>query len=128
MEVAWVGLLEPGGAAATIRLGAQHFGPGDADLIHFWCGSHSFFLQLFGSFLVEARRSRVSPDQATAEFQRQAPIHFRQLWKTVPQAQQQAPRGLPASVGVLKQRGLVNEKGGPFGEVFAAWLRGEIGS
>src|SRR5712691_919108 len=47
MEAAWVGLLEPGGAEATIRLGSEHLGPGDVDLMHRWCGSHSFFLQLF---------------------------------------------------------------------------------
>ena len=66
MEEAWIGLLEPGGAEATIRLGSEQLGPGDADLMRRWCGSHSFFLQLFGSFLVEARRMEASPDQALA--------------------------------------------------------------
>jgi hypothetical protein len=49
MEAAWVGLLEPGGAKATIRLGSEHLAPGDADLMRHWCGSHSLFLQPFGS-------------------------------------------------------------------------------
>ena len=79
MEAAWVGLLEQGGADATIRLGAEQLGPGDADLMMHWCASHSFFLQLFGSFLVEARRSGASPDQALGELKPQAPLHFRQL-------------------------------------------------
>ena len=57
MEAAWIGLLEPGGDDATIRLGAEHLGPGDADLMHHWCGRHCYFLQLFGWFLVDARRS-----------------------------------------------------------------------
>jgi hypothetical protein len=49
VEAAWVGLLEPGGAKATIRLGSEHLAPGDADLMRHWCGSHSLFLQPFGS-------------------------------------------------------------------------------
>jgi hypothetical protein len=103
MEAAWVGLLEPGGAEATIRLGSEHLGPGDADLMRLWCGSHSFFLQLFGSFLVEARRAGSSPDQALAELKAQAPTHFRQLWKTLAGAEQQAlrdaARGVPSRAG-----------------------------
>jgi predicted phosphodiesterase len=132
METAWIGLLEPGGADATIRLGAGQFGPGDTDLMHRWCGDHSFFLQLFGSALVDARRAGTSPDDALADLKRQAPMHFRQLWKMLPAAQQQAlrdaARGVPSHVGVLKQRGLLRDDGTPFGEVFAVWLRGEIGS
>jgi hypothetical protein len=132
MEVAWVGLLEPGGADATIRLGAGQLGPGDPELMEQWCGSHSFFLQLFGSFLVEARRSGASPDRALADLKGQAPVHFRQLWRTVAEphrsALRDAARGLPTKIGALKQRGLVTEEGKPFGEVFAAWLRGELGS
>jgi hypothetical protein len=132
MEAAWVGLLEPGGAEATIRLGSEHLGPGDADLMRQWCGSHSFFLQLFGGFLVEARRAGTSPDGALAELKAQSPTHFRQLWKTLgadgQQALRDAARGVPSSAGALKQRGLLTEDGRPFGEVFAAWLRGEIGS
>jgi 3',5'-cyclic AMP phosphodiesterase CpdA len=132
MEAAWVGLLEPGGADATIRLGAEHLGQGDAELMRHWCGSHSFFLQLFGSFLVEARRVGAGQDQAVADLRLQAPLHFRQLWRTVAQPHQQAlrdaARGLPSKIGALQQRGLLNEEGKPFGEVFAAWLRGEIGS
>jgi len=132
METAWIGLLEPGGADATIRLGAAQFGPGDTDLMHRWCGDHSFFLQLFGSALVDARRAGTSPDDALADLKRQAPMHFRQLWKMLPAAQQQAlrdaARGVPSHIGVLKQRGLLRDDGTPFGEVFAAWLRGEIAS
>ncbi|MGA2738364.1 MAG: metallophosphoesterase [Bryobacteraceae bacterium] len=132
METAWIGLLEPGGADATIRLGAGQFGPGDTDLMHRWCGEHSFFLQLFGSGLVDSRRAGTSPDDALADLKRQAPMHFRQLWKTLPGAQQQAlrdaARGVPSQAGVLKQRGLLRDDGTPFGEIFAAWLREEIAS
>jgi hypothetical protein len=132
MEAAWVGLLEPGGAEATIRLGSEHLGPGDADLMRRWCGSHSFFLQLFGSFLVDARRAGASPDQALANLKSQSPTHFRQLWKTLTAVEQQsvrdAARGVPSRIGILKQRGLLTDDGKPFGEVFAAWLLGEIGS
>jgi predicted MPP superfamily phosphohydrolase len=132
MEAAWVGLLEPGGAEATIRLGSEHLGPGDADLMRHWCGSHSFFLQLFGGFLVDARRAGTSPDGALAALKAQSPTHFRQLWKTLTPAGQQAlrdaARGVPSLAGSLKQRGLLTEDGRPFGEVFAAWLRGEISS
>lgn len=132
MEMAWVGLLEAGGSDATIRLGSEHLGPGDAELTQRWCGSHGFFLHLFGSFLVEARRSGASPDRALAELQQQASVHFRQLWRTLSGAQRQAlrdaARGLPCHIAVLKQRGLVTDDGKPFGEIFAAWLRGEIGA
>lgn len=59
-------------------------------------------------------------------------MHFRQLWKTLPGAQQQAlrdaARGVPSQAGVLKQRGLLRDDGTPFGEIFAAWLREEIAS
>jgi hypothetical protein len=100
--------------------------------MHRWCGNHSFVLQLFGSFLVDARRAGASPDQALAELRSQAPMHFRQLWRTLSPAEQQAlrdaARGVPSQIGSLKQRGLLTEDGKPFGEVFAAWLRGEIGS
>jgi hypothetical protein len=130
MEAAWVGLLEPGGAEATIRLGSEHLGPGDADLMRHWCGSHSFFLQLFGGFLVEARRTGTGPDRALDELKTQSPTHFRQLWKTMGVAGQQALRdaahGVPAGSVALKQRGLLTEDGRPFGELFAAWLRSEI--
>jgi len=132
MEVAWIGLLEPGGADATIRLGSEHLGPGDADLMRTWCGDHCFFLQLFGAFLVEARRSGASPDRALADLKSQAPVHFRQLWRTLPAAHRQAlrnaARGVGSNIGLLKQRGLLTDNGKPFGEVFAAWLRGETGS
>src|SRR5947209_2732804 len=98
--------------------------------MHLWCGRHCYFLQLLGWFLVDARRLGASPDDALADLKRQSPMHFRQLWKTVPAAQQQAlrdaARGVPSQIGVLKQRGLLTEDGKPFGEVFAAWLRGEI--
>lgn len=130
MEVAWVGLLEPGGADATIRLGSEHLGPGDADLMRTWCGDHCFFLQLFGAFLVEARRSGASPDRALSDLKSQAPVHFRQLWRNLPpayhQALRDAARGVGSNIGLLKQRGLLADNGKPFGEVFAAWLRGEI--
>jgi hypothetical protein len=132
MEVAWVGLLEPGGTDATIRIGAGHLGPGDGDLMHHWCGSHSFFLQLFGWSLAEARRLGASSEQAVAELKSQAPMHFRQLWKTLHSAHQaalrDASREIPSNIGVLKQRGLLTDDGKPFAEVFSAWLRGEIGS
>jgi hypothetical protein len=132
MEPAWIGLLEPGGDDATIRLGSELLGPGDADLMHHWCGRHCFFLQLFGHLLAEARRAGMGPDVALADFKLQSVPHFRQLWKTLLQphrkALRDAARGVPSQIGVLKQRGLVGDDGGPFGEVFAAWLRGEIGS
>jgi hypothetical protein len=132
MEVAWVGLLEPGGADATIRLGSEHLGAGDADLMHRWCGSHSFFLQLFGWCLVESRLLGASPDQAVAELRSQAPMHFRQLLKALTAADRQAlrdtARGVRSNVGSLKQRGLLAEDGRPFGEVFTVWLRGALGS
>ncbi len=127
METAVVGLLEAGGDDATIRLGAEQLGPGDADLMHRWCGRHCYFLQLFGWSLVEA----ASPDNALVAFQRQAAMHFRQMWKAMPVEWRiplrDAARGVPPSMGVLRQRGLLTEEGKPFGEVFAAWLRGEIG-
>jgi hypothetical protein len=132
IEAARVGLLEPGGAEATVRLGSEYLGPGDADLMRHWCGSHSFFLQLFGGFLVEARRAGMSPDRALEELKAQAPAHFRQLWKTLGTAGQQALRdaahGVPSGSVGLKQRGLLTEDGRPFGELFAAWLREEIAS
>ena len=132
VEVAWVGLLEGGGAEATIRLGGEHLGPGDADLMQHWCGSHSFFLQLFGWSLAEARLLGESPDRALSELRQQAPMHFRQLWKLLPASYQKAlrdaARGIPSNIGVLKQRGLLTASGKPFAEVFAAWLRGEIRS
>ena len=129
MEAAWGGLLESDGAEATIRLGSQHLGPGDADLMRRWCGRHSFFLQLFGSLLVEARRLDTGPDHALEELQQQSPIYFRPLKKVLPSAHWQglmdSARGVPCSIGVLKQRGLLTDDGRPFGEVLAAWLRGE---
>jgi len=132
MEAAWIGLLEADGADATTRLGAEHFGPGDADLMRHWCGRHSFFLQLFGSFLVDARRQAKPPDDALAELQRQAPMHFRALWRTLPsnhkQALRDAARGVPPHIGGLEQRGLITPEGKPFGELFAAWLRRELAS
>ena len=133
MEAAWVGLLEPDGAEATIRLGSdEQLGPGDADLMRRWCGRHSFFLQLFGSLLVEARRVGTSPDHALEDLQRQSPIYFRPLRTLLPtahwQALMDAARGVPCHIGVLKQRGLLSDDGKPFGEVFAAWLRGETAS
>jgi hypothetical protein len=100
--------------------------------MHYWCGAHCFFLQLFGRYLVDSRRAGISPDQAIGDLKRQSPIHFRQLWRTLPDVQQRAlhdaARGVPSHIGVLKQRGLLREDGRPFGEVFAAWLRGEIES
>jgi len=132
MEVAWVGLLEPEGVDATVRLGAGRLGAGDADLMRLWCGGHSFFLQLLGSLLVDARERGTSPDEALSELQQQSPIHLRHLWRTVRDPERQAlsdaSRGLPSHVGVLKQRGLITEAGQPFGEIFAWWLRGEGGS
>ncbi len=81
---------------------------------------------------MEARRAGTSPDGALVALKAQSPTHFRQLWKTLAPAGQQAlrdaARGVPASAGALKQRGLLTDDGRPFGEVFAAWLRGEIGS
>ena len=130
MEAIWIGLLEPGGADATIRIGAEMLGPGDAELMRQWCGDHSFFLQLLGRSLVEARRRGASPGDGLAEFQQQANTHLRTLWRKIPPDQQSAlrdaARGLPAAAGVLHRRGLVDVDGGPFGEVFAAWLRGAL--
>ena len=121
METAWLGLLEPGGSDATIRLGAGQLGPGDADSMHYWSGDHSFFLQLFGSALVDARRTGAGPDAALADLKRQSPMHFRQLVRVLPdelrRALGDAARGVPAQIGVLKQRGLVRENGTPFGEL-----------
>ena len=98
--------------------------------MRYWCGRHCYFLQLFGWFLVDARRSEASPDEALAHLKRQAAVHFRQLWKMLPvdyrTPLQDAARGVPPSVGVLKERGLLTEEGKPFGELFASWLRGEI--
>lgn len=128
MEALWIGLLEPGGADATIRIGAEQLGPGDADLMRLWCGGHSFFLQLLGRSLVEARRRGASPDEGLAEFQEQANTHLRTLWRTLPPNLQSALRdaalGIPATAGTLRRRGLVTADGKPFGEVFASWLRG----
>jgi hypothetical protein len=130
MEAAVVGLLEPAGDEATIRMGWGELGPGDADLMHRWCGRHAYFLQLFGWSLVEMRRSESSPDDALVDFQRQAAIHFRQMWRAMgPEwygPLRDAARGVPPSMGVLRQRGLLTDEGKPFGEAFAAWLRGEI--
>src|SRR5579871_573831 len=127
METAVVGLLEVDGDEATIRIGADQLGPGDADLMRRWCGRHCYFLQLFGWCLVEA----AGPDTALVDFQRQAAMHFRQMWKAMPAAWRMplrdAARGVPPAMGVLRQRGLLTDEGKPFGEVFAAWLRGEIG-
>ena len=130
METAVVGLLESEGDDATIRLGGEQLGSGDADLMRRWCGRHCYFLQLFGWSLVEARWLG-SPEEALRDFQRQAAMHFRQMWKVMP-AEWRIPlrdagRGVPPKMGVLRQRGLLTEEGRPFGEVFAAWLRGEIG-
>ena len=128
MEAIWIGLLEPGGTDATIRIGAEQLGPGDADLMRHWCGDHSFFLQLLGRSLVEARRRGSSPSDGLIAFQEQANFHLRTLWRTLPASQQSAlrdaARGLPATAGVLRRRGLVTADGKPFGEIFAAWLRG----
>ena len=130
MQVAWVGLLEPEGVEAAIGLGGEQLGPGDADLMRHWCGRHSFFLQLLGSFLVDARRNGAGPQAALVELERQAPTHLRpiRLSKEQRKALLDAARGLPAKMGVLLNRGLVTEDGLPFGEVFARWLRGgEVG-
>ena len=72
-----------------------------------------------------------SPDEALADLKRQAAMHFRQMWKMLPAAYRlplrDAARGVPPAIGVLRQRGLLTDEGRPFGELFAAWLRGEIG-
>ncbi len=129
MEAVYVGLLEPEGVESTIRLGSDHFGPGDADLMRRWCGAHSFFLQLLGWSLAEARRAESSPDQAVTDFRRQGEIHLRQVWATLSPVDRRAlldaAQGLPAQLGTLKQRGLVRDDGLPFAEVLASWLRSE---
>lgn len=132
MERAWVGLMEEEGRDKTIQLGAEHLGPGDADLMTEWCGEHPFFLHLLGRYLVEARLAGAHPSQGLNEFKLQSPIYFRQLWQTLPSSQRSAlhdaARGVPAHSDLLQQRGFVTPDGAPFGEIFAAWLRGEIGT
>jgi predicted phosphodiesterase len=125
-----VGLLEPGGDEATIQHGASQLGPGDADLMRRWCGRHCFYLQLFGSYLVEARRSGQSQSTALTNLQGESIRHFRELWRTLPAIHQQALRdaahGIPSRAPILQRRGLVDDEGRPFNDLFAAWLRGEI--
>ncbi len=125
-----IGLLEPGGEEATIQHGADQLGPGDADLILHWCGRHCFYLELFGSYLVDARRCALGQDAALANLKGEAVGHFRQLWRSLTAEQQQAlrdaARGVPSSLQVLQRRGLLDSEGWPFAELFAAWLRGEI--
>ena len=74
----------------------------------------------------------MSQDVALTDFKLQSVPHFRQLWKTLSRPQQQAlrdaARGVPSTIGVLKQRGLLTDEGKPFGEVIAVWLRGEVGA
>ncbi len=130
MEVIHVGLLEAEGVEATIGLGSGHFGAGDADLMRRWCGGHSFFLQLLGWHLADARRGGLAVDPALSEFRGQAAGQLRQVWSMLSKVEKQALRdsvhGVPVRLGVLKQRGLVGEDGLPFAEVLAAWLRGEV--
>lgn len=125
-----IGLLEPGGEEATIQHGADQLSPGDADLMRHWCGRHCFYLQLFGSYLVDARRSAVGQGAAVANLRGEAVGHFRQLWRSLTAEQQQslrgAARGVPSSLQVLQRRGLIDSEGWPFAELFATWLRGEI--
>jgi len=125
-----VGLLEPGGDEATIQHGASQLGPGDADLMRHWCGRHCFYLQLFGSYLVDARSSGQGQSTALANLQGESTLYFREIWRGLPANHQQslrdAARGLPCHVQILQRRGLLDEEGRPFNELFAAWLRGEI--
>lgn len=125
-----VGLLEAGGDEATIQHGADQLGPGDADLMRRWCGRHCFYLQLFGSYLVKAHRVGESQSTALANLQGESVRHFRELWRTLPAPQQRllrdAARGTPSILQILQRRGLLDDEGRPFNELFAAWLRGEI--
>lgn len=129
MERINIGLIEPEGVEAAIGLGAAHFGAGDADSMRHWCGAHSFYLQLLGWTLADARRGGLPVETALAEFRGQAAGQLRQVWSTLSPAEKQALRdsvhGVPVRLGSLKDRGWSRDDGSPFAEVLTAWLRGE---
>ncbi len=125
-----VGLLEAGGDEATIQHGADQLGPGDADLMRRWCGRHCFYLQLFGSYLVDARKAGQGQEVALANLKGEAVNHFRQLWRSLTEPQhavlRDAARGVLTGNLMLERRGLLGSEGQPFNELFGAWIRGEI--
>jgi hypothetical protein len=100
MEAAWVGLLEPGGAKATISIGLRTPRPRrrrpDAALVR----KPFAFSPTVRIFLMETRRIGENPDHALANLRSQPPTHYRQLWKTLTPVEQQALRDAAREVPV----------------------------
>ncbi len=121
-----LGLLDQAAAEAVI-LSGDDLDADAAGLISRWAGRHPLYLQLLGHALVEARRLGEDQNVALERFRNEADRRFEELWRRLDERDREALR---ATVGKkstkrrgLIRRGLVDERGRPFGEVLAAWLR-----
>jgi predicted MPP superfamily phosphohydrolase len=124
-----LGLLEDEAAEAVITLAGQDLGTEDRVLMRHWAGRHPFYLQLLGRHLLDARRFGEDRESALDRFRDEASIRLRELYSRLADRDRQAllsaVRGESIKRPSLVRRGLLDENGRPFGEVFAEWLREE---
>jgi hypothetical protein len=121
-----LGLLEPAAVEQLIHLG--RLTPEETALMHTWAGRHPFFLQLLGHSLLEGRGESIQ--MVLDEFQTEAVVRLRRVWKTLSDSEQKELRqcltGKAATSRSLRVRGLVTEQGQLFGKVLESWVREEI--
>ena len=123
-----MGLIEDAAADELAARSAQMLPAGGRAIVREWAGRHAFFIQLFGRKLVDSCRYGESADAALEQFLAEGGSRLRELWATLTERDQQilaasvdAPQTQPAARS-LRQRGLLNEQGRPFGRLLTEWL------
>lgn len=129
LRIEYAGLLEDDASEALVRRGNGTLDGEDSALMRRWAGRHTYYLQLLGYRLVEARRLGQTRDEALDKARQDAYARLRHLWKNLLPREQQALRlaakGTPADHSRLRTRGLLDNDGRPFGEVLTEWLNEE---
>ena len=130
LELQWVGLLEPEAADRLVRRGAPYLSQSDRDLMLEWAGCHPFFLQLFGRKLMDALRFGEAVHEAQERFQTEAAARLRELWTTLSLRDRESLVATVSSpnpnLRMMRNRGLLDPGGKPFGRVLTEWLREEV--
>lgn len=116
-----LGLLEPAAAEALVEMAG--FAADDGALMHEWAGRHPFYLQLFGQCLGDCETSR----EALGRFTDEAEVRLQELWRAMEDRDRNTLKNLLTSPewkkSKLANRGLLNDRLEPFGQVVARWLK-----
>jgi len=125
-----LGVLEATDAKRLIATWGPHITPDDEDLILEWAGLHPYYLTLLGHHLVAARQRGEIIGEALDDFLAESDARLRELWKALDTRDRKALLAAqsgkainPADRRHLRQRGLLDSDGKPFGRVLTEWLR-----